>query len=187
MNRNARELGVRSLSPACPDSEPTGVAADIVEGAQPVHVPSRAIRIALSAVAWFNLLSAVAGMVILTIGDGLGMPLEWLEGTPFTSFFWPGIILGVVVGGVQALALVGQYGGFHLAWGLHAAAGLVMMVWIFVEIAILLVWSPLQGIYFATGFIQTVLAILALGAWPRPFFLKRAGKLMQGAQSSGPR
>ncbi len=140
---------------------------------QAVLVPSRAIRIAVSAVGWFNLLSALAGMVGLTFGGGLGMPLEWIAGTPFTSYFWPGVILGVAVGGVQALALIAQHGRFRLAWGLHAAAGLVMMIWIFVEIAIMLVWSPLHGIYFATGLTQTVLAILALDAWPYPFVQRR--------------
>jgi len=47
-----------------------------------------------------------------------------------------------------------------------------MMIWIFVEIAIMLVWSPLHGIYFATGLVQTVLAVLALGARPHPFLAR---------------
>lgn len=118
-------------------------------------------------------------MVGLTVGGGLSLPLEWIDGSVFTSYFWPGIILGVVVGGIQALALIAQYRRFALAWGLHAAAGLVMIIWIFVEIAIMLAWSPLQGIYFGTGLIQTVLAVLALGAWADPFF-KREPKLPQG-------
>lgn len=63
-------------------------------------------------------------MVGLTVGGGLGLPLEWIDGSVFTSYFWPGIILGVVVGGIQALALIAQYRRFALAWGLHAAAGL---------------------------------------------------------------
>ncbi|MBO1901354.1 hypothetical protein J4H92_05260 [Leucobacter weissii] len=125
---------------------------------------------------WFNLLSAAAGMLGLTIGGGMGIPLEWIEGSPFSSYFWPGIILGVVVGGVQALALIAQRRGFRLAWGLHAAAGLVMMIWIFVEIAIMLVWSPLHGIYFVAGLLQTVAAVLALGAWPRPFLAREPAK-----------
>ncbi|MDQ1204937.1 hypothetical protein [Microbacterium sp. SORGH_AS_0862] len=129
----------------------------------------RTLRVTLLVVAWFNLASALAGMIGLTVGGGMGMPLEWLEGTPFASYFWPGVILGVIVGGIQALAVVAQYRRYALAWGLQAAAGLVMMVWIFVELAMLLVWSPLHGIYFATGLVQTVLAVLALGAWPRPF------------------
>jgi len=128
--------------------------------------PSRGVRIGLSALAWFNLLSALAGMAGLTIGGGMGMPTEWLAGTPFRSFFWPGIILGFVVGGVQALALLARRQRLRLTWGLHAAAGLVMMIWIFVELAILNNWSPLHGIYFTTGLLQTVGAVLALGAWP---------------------
>ncbi|MFE4502400.1 hypothetical protein ACFRFQ_21325 [Rhodococcus sp. NPDC056743] len=143
---------------------------------KPAPVPSRALRVGLSAVAWFNLLSALVGMVGLTVGGGIGLPPEWIEGSIFTSYFWPGVILGVIVGGVQAIALLAQYGRFTLAWGLHAAAGLIMMIWIFVEIAIILVWSPLHGIYFTTGLIQTILAVLALDAWPRPF-LRQTPKL----------
>lgn len=136
--------------------------------------PLRSVSVCLQAVAWFNLVSALAGMAGLTIGGGLGIPVEWIEGSAFTSYFWPGIILGVVVGGAQALALAAHYGRLRLAWGLHAAAGLVMMIWIFVEIAIMLVWSPLHGVYFGAGLVQVVLAVIALGAWPRPF-LARSG------------
>lgn len=146
--------------------------------------PPRGLRIALAVVAWFNLVSAVIGMVGLTIGGGMGIPLEWVEGT-FDSYFWPGIILGVVVGGSQALALIAYYARFRLAWGLQAAAGIVMLIWIFIEIAIMLVWSPLHGIYFATGLVQTVLAVLALGAWPRPFLGRVAAWKPRATASAG--
>ncbi|MFF2632621.1 hypothetical protein ACFVR6_07055 [Microbacterium sp. NPDC058021] len=132
--------------------------------------PPRRWRVTLAIIAGFNLLSAVVGFVGLTAGGGLGLPLAWLHDSVFSSYVWPGVILGIVVGGSQALALVAQRRRLRLAWGLHAAAGLVMIVWVFVEIAILLVWSPLQGLYFATGLLQVVAAVLALGAWPRPFF-----------------
>ncbi len=136
--------------------------------------PSRALRMTLAGVAWFNLVSALVGMVGLTVGGGLGIPMEWIEGSIFSSYFWPGIILGVVVGGVQALALAAGYGRFRVVWGLHAAAGLTMMIWIFVEIAIMLVWSPLHGVYFVAGLLQTILAVLALGAWPHPLLRRSA-------------
>ncbi|UOQ60849.1 hypothetical protein MUN76_02370 [Leucobacter rhizosphaerae] len=132
--------------------------------------PSRPLRVSLLVISGFNALSALIGMVGLTLGGGMGLPLAWLDGSVFTSYVWPGIILGVVVGGSQVLALLAQLRWLALAWGLHAAAGLVMMIWIFVEIAIMLVWSPLHGIFFVTGLLQTVLAILAVGAVPRPFF-----------------
>lgn len=127
----------------------------------------RGLRVALSVVAWFSLVSALIGAVGLIGFDGMGIPLQWLAGTPFTSYTWPGVILGVVVGGSQALAAAALWRRHPLARGLSAAAGLVMMIWIFVEIALMLVWSPLHGIYFAAGLVQVVLAVLALGAWPR--------------------
>lgn len=136
---------------------------------QPVSMPPRMLQTALSVTAGFNLLSALVGMVGLTVGGGMGLPDEWLEGSGFSSYFWPGVILGVVIGGIQAVALVAQRRGYDVAWGLHAAAGMTMTSWIFVEIAIMLVWSPLHGVYFTTGAAQIVLAVLALGAWPRPF------------------
>lgn len=135
--------------------------------------PSRALRVGLSVAAGFNALSALIGLVGLTVGGGMGLPEEWLDGTGFSSYFWPGVILGIVVGGTQVAALFAQYRGYRLAWGMHAAAGLTLMIWIFVEIAVMLVWSPLHGVYFATGVVQTVLAVLALGAWPRPFLDRR--------------
>lgn len=135
----------------------------------PVAQRFRALRVGLLVAASFNAVSALVGMAGLTVGGGLGMPVEWLDRSGFGSYFWPGVILGVVVGGVQVVALAAQLRRFRVAWGLHAAAGLTMMIWIFVEVALLLVWSPLQGIYFAAGLLQVVLAVLALGAWPRPF------------------
>ncbi|MBN9177549.1 MAG: hypothetical protein J0I43_09320 [Microbacterium sp.] len=132
----------------------------------------RGIRVALAALAWFQLASALVGGAMGVFFGGAGVPQEWLDRSGFSSFVWPGVILGVVVGGVQALALFALHGRYRLAAGMSAAAGLVMMTWIFVEIALLLVWSPLQGVYFATGLAQVVLAVLALGAWPRPFLAR---------------
>lgn len=131
-----------------------------------------AVTRSLAVIAWFTLVSALAGMVGLTLGGGFGMPIEWMERTIFGSFVWPGVILGVIVGGSQALALLAHYGRYRVAWGLHAAAGLIMIIWVFVELAIILEWSPLQGVYLVTGLLQTVLAVLALGAWPSPFLAR---------------
>lgn len=132
----------------------------------------RGIRVGLIVLGWFQLASCLIGAVMGVFLDGAGVPHEWLEGTPFGSFVVPGLILGIVVGGAQALALAATSARLRVARGMHAAAGLVMMTWIFVEIAVLLVWSPLQGLYFATGLAQVTLAVLALGAWPRPFLAR---------------
>ena len=136
---------------------------------------ARGIRIGLAITAWFQFVSCLIGGVMGVFFGGAGVPDAWLEGTPFTSFVAPGLILGVIVGGTQALALAAHHRRLRVAPGLHAAAGLVMMIWIFAEIALLRVWSPLQGLYFSTGLVQVALATLALGAWPRPFLARDPG------------
>lgn len=60
-----------------------------------------------------------------------------------------------------------------------------MMIWIFVEIAIMLVWTPLQGVYFVTGLLQVVFAVLALGAWPRPFLARAPRRRIDHSRDSG--
>lgn len=137
----------------------------------PAHrLPHRAIRTALTVVAWFTLVAALVGMFGLTLADGMGLPASWLDATMFSSWVVPGILLGVLVGGSQALALVARARRLRLGWALHAAAGVVVLVWIFVELAIVLAWSPLHAVFFVAGVVQVSLALLALGAWPSPLF-----------------
>lgn len=133
------------------------------------------VRRSLFAVAAFNLVSALGGAWGLISGGivAMGLPLSYLDGTPFDSYFWPGVILLFVVGGTQAVALVAQVRRLRVAWGLHAVAGFGMMLWIFVEMAMLSVFSVLHVIYFATGLVQCVLVMLALGVWPKPFLARQ--------------
>ena len=133
----------------------------------PASQPNLFLRGALIVLAVVQAVSAIGGALAMVFGDGAGFDESWLDPTPFTSYQWPGVILAVVVGGTQVLAVIAQLRRRHLAWELHAAAGLVMLIWIFVELAMMMEWFVLQGVMFATGTLQVVLAVLALGAWPR--------------------
>lgn len=125
-------------------------------------------RIGLLVVGWFNLLSALAGGVglIVTNGVGMGMPLSWLAGSPFDSYLGPGIILLLVVGGSQALAVLLQHR--HQPWypAAAAVAGIGMVIWIYVEVVLLPVYSLLHTVYFATGLLQLIFTLLCLGLLP---------------------
>ncbi|MDF2916453.1 MAG: putative rane protein [Microbacterium sp.] len=90
---------------------------------QRLSAPHRGVRIAVTVVGWFSLLSALAGVIGLTVGGGMGLPSQWLSGSVLTSYLWPGVILGVVVGGVQVLALAAQYGRYRVAWGAALSTG----------------------------------------------------------------
>lgn len=125
------------------------------------------MRWALLIVTVFNALSALVSGVAMLLTDGLGMPLSFLETSPFTSFLWPGVVLVVVVGGTQAFAAVLLTLRREAALLWSAVAGFGMLIWIFIETGLIREWSWLQILYFATGVVQLalVLGLLGIVAW----------------------
>jgi hypothetical protein len=128
----------------------------------------RGIRIALLILQAFVALTALAGGVALVMGSlnadfstVLNPPAEYLEGSPFTSYVVPGILLGVVLGGVHALAfaLLERNGPWALL--VSAGAGFATLIWIFVQMAVI-PFSPLQPLYFAIGLAEVGLVLLML-------------------------
>ena len=66
-----------------------------------------AIRIVLVVVDAAVGLTAIGGGIALAAGlEGERYPVEWLTGTPFSSYLMPGLILSVAVGGSAAAAAV---------------------------------------------------------------------------------
>lgn len=108
-------------------------------------------------------LTAVGGGIALIVGLETGrFPADWLEGTPFSSYVLPGVILAVVVGGSATLAalslLRSPTGG-----GASVLAGVVMMGWIIAEILLLKqpsepTWT--EVFYFALGLVMVLLGWL---------------------------
>jgi len=128
--------------------------------------PARLWRIALLIVGWFNLLSALAGGIGLLFANGLGMPLALLEDSPFDSFVIPGLILLLIVGGTQALAVLLQHRRHPWYPAAAGVAGFGMVIWIYVEVALLPGYAFLMTLYFSTGVLQLVFLLLCLGILP---------------------
>jgi hypothetical protein len=114
---------------------------------------------------WFGAVSALAGGILGVFLNGAGVPLGYLEKTPFSSYLIPGLVLGIVVGGTQAAAVIALHRRAPHALIAVVVAGFGMIVWIFVEIAVISEYSPLQTIYFALGILELVLVFALLGVW----------------------
>jgi len=114
----------------------------------------------------FGALSALIGAVLAIAANGAGVPLESLKNSPFTSYFIPGLILGVVVGGTQLAAAIALLAKRDLALLLSAVAGFGMLIWIFVEVAMIQQFSWLQGAYFILGSLELILVFALLGIFP---------------------
>jgi hypothetical protein len=119
----------------------------------------RLARRALLFLLAFGSLSAIGGAVALLLTNGLGMPLAMLNGSPFSSFVVPALVLLVVVGGTQTLGLtlLVRHAPPALLWS--AVAGFGMIIWILVETVTIQGFSVLQAVYFALGILQLALVI----------------------------
>jgi hypothetical protein len=133
-----------------------------------MHVPiaSRIVVRGLIALLVFGALSSLAGSVLATAANGGGVPVEYLTNSPFSSYMVPGLILGVVVGGTQLAAATALLGRRRSALLLSAIAGFGMLIWIFVELAIIRQYSWLQTAYFIVGELELILVLAVLGVIP---------------------
>ena len=127
---------------------------------------SRLWRTLLLIVSGFNALSAIGGGIGIMMPGSLGMPASWIEDSGFT-YLGAGLILLLVVGGTQALAFVLLLAKRPYAALANAVAGFGMVVWIYVEVALLPVYSILHTIYLVTGIAQLALTFAVLGVLRR--------------------
>jgi hypothetical protein len=106
-------------------------------------------------------LSAILGgaqLVSDPTGAGAALPLEWLQGSPFSDYLIPGLLLLVAVGLGTSLAAGATWLGFRRAGLLAMAAGLVLVVFILTEVWMVGWRTLLQPLFLVLG-----LLILALG------------------------
>lgn len=120
---------------------------------------------------------ALAGGVMLVAapsGRLLRMPAAWLDGTPFSSYLVPGLLL---MSGLGLLPLFAAFAlwrfrfvpgiprleralGMDTAWLASVAAGAGIMIWIVTQIAMLRIVHPMQAFIFALGAVVVALALL---------------------------
>jgi hypothetical protein len=107
-------------------------------------------------------------------GEIMPLPLSALKGSPFDTYFVPGLILFGVLG-------LGSLAAALLVWLRHPLApvtttvvGVVLLIWIAVEIAIIGYSNdpPLQPIYL---FLGSVITVVGLG-WLRASYLGMSAK-----------
>ena len=121
---------------------------------------------ALSATVLLQGISGIVGGYALLIdpsGGLIGLPLAWLQGTPFSDYFVPGIILLSVLGVCPLVVAWGLWRGRTWAWYGSLLVGASLAIWILVEIMMIGYQPapPLQAFY---GLLSLV--ILSLSAAP---------------------
>jgi hypothetical protein len=129
----------------------------------------RLSRIILLVVQAFVAITAFAGGTALVLGSlnpespvAMVPPQEYLEGSPFPSYVVPGLILGLVLGGIHLLAFLVLLRRDRWAFFFASAAGFTALIWIFVQMVVI-PFSVLQAVYFVAGLAEVGFVLLALG------------------------
>jgi hypothetical protein len=123
-----------------------------------VRARHRLRRWVLAAVEIIIATNAVYGGIGL-IRDGMGMPDEWLDASPFTSWRWPGVFLLLVIAVPMAVAAVLEIARSRWAYAASLAAGLAQISWIVVQLAVLRRYFFLQPVLLGAGLMVVLLAI----------------------------
>jgi uncharacterized BrkB/YihY/UPF0761 family membrane protein len=128
---------------------------------------------ALLVVVAIQALGATAGGIGLVQDpvNNIGMPLSMLEGSPFSDYLIPGLILLVVVGLFPLCVLYGLIRRRRWAWWLALAAGAALIVWIVTE-GILLGYLPGSGIglQITMGLVGVLILLFTLVRPTRRFY-----------------
>jgi hypothetical protein len=95
-----------------------------------------AIRYSLGGLLAFGALNALGGGYYGLTG-AVGVPTEWLEGSPFGDYFVPSLILLVVVGGLFIVAAIAVFARLRAARFAVFVAAFVVLGWLTVQIAII--------------------------------------------------
>jgi hypothetical protein len=124
----------------------------------PVTQERRGTRIALVLLELLIGANAVWGGIML-MTDSWKLDQEWLDNTPFDSWFVPGLALLVIIGSTQLAAAASLLARRPYAQAASLAAGWVLIGWIIVQLAWLQVFHPvMQPAMLAAGFLVVALA-----------------------------
>ena len=125
----------------------------------------RVNRIALGMLELFVVLTAVQGAIFVIPN----LPPAWIKGSPFADYTVPALALGIVCGGASLIAGLAVMFRPLLGAALSVMAGIVLMAFELVEIAVvgftLATYGPgtpqawLQVIYLAVGTTMVLLGI----------------------------
>jgi hypothetical protein len=121
--------------------------------------PSPLVRYSLGSLLAFGAINAFGGGYY-GLSGAEGVPVEWLEGSPFRSYFVPSLVLFVVVGGSFLFAAIAVFSNSRIARVSALAAGVVVLVWIVVQVSIIGYVSWMQPTTAGAGLLILLLAWL---------------------------
>jgi hypothetical protein len=118
-------------------------------------------------VSFIALTATLSGILLITNPDGgiLDLPLSLLDGTPFKNFLIPGMLLALVVGGVNLLAVFYNMQRHANRYNWAMAGGIVVCGWIFTQMILIRAAHWLHFLYLCIGMLIILLTYQLKGKW----------------------
>ncbi len=135
-----------------------------------LHRPAHRTRLSTTAIVLESLLGigALGGGLALMLGphgEILPLPMSLLDGSPFATYFAPGLVLFSVLGCGPLIVAVLAWRSHRWAPYLTLLVGVALLIWMAVEVAVVGYSNspPLQPIYIVLGVLISAVGI----AWLR--------------------
>ncbi len=140
----------------------TSAAVTIPRSAYP-HTLHRLDWLGVGLLVWLGAGAAGGGLTLLSRTDGsnMGFTLDLLDGSPFSDYFWPGLILFALFGVGSIVTAILWARRWALAPFAAFTIGCAQMIWIVVELAIIKEVSFLHPLMFGIGLLVALAAVPA--------------------------
>ena len=89
-----------------------------------------------------------------------GVPTEWLNGSSFHNYFIPSLFLFLFVGGSALVAAIMVLKGFRIARTASLICGLIVLVWLIIQMAVIGYVSWMQPTTAIVGLLIVFLSAL---------------------------
>ena len=111
--------------------------------------------------------SIVSGLLLVASPDGstFSMSTALLKATPFSNFLFPGLVLCIIVGGANLVALIRNLQSHPLRYNWTIAGGIVLVGWTVVQMFLIGVSHWLQFVYLGVGLMILLLTWQLKGKW----------------------
>ena len=118
-------------------------------------------------VSFIAVTSTLSGLLMISKPDGgiLNLPFSLLENTPFKNYMIPGILLTLIVGGINLIAVFFNMKRHSGRYNWAMAGGFVISTWILAQIILINAAHWLHFIYFGIGVLIILISYQLKGKW----------------------
>jgi len=120
---------------------------------------SKRVRFTLGFLLSFVALNAFAGGYYGMAG-AKDIPLEWLDGTPFSTYFIPSLFLFLVIGGTCLFAAIAVFKKHPLGTKIAFVAAAIIVIWLIVQLVTIGYVSWMQPVTASIALIIILITLL---------------------------